>query len=177
MNARVLALLLCCAATLSAQRVEEFRDLATRAVSAPPEYAADLMIRLGARQDVPAAERIEWLVRAFELAGGAHLQRPTPLPISPLQLVNGASFASLTRPKLDTFSLRSETVRMLVPLDRERSRELFRALSPPPSSPCLAERFHSTRAPITPPSRRCSETASPRKSEPSGVTSICWFPR
>lgn len=106
------------------------RQLADLALAAPPELAADALIKLA---EGPAAgskeQRIEWLERAFTLAAqakfpmrlmGAAMGVPTDSDI-------GTVMTALS-PGLDTQSLQSRVVRAMLPLDRAKAMTLFRSV-------------------------------------------------
>jgi hypothetical protein len=85
----------------------------------------------GSRQQGSKEQRIEWLDRAFRLAGQAKF---------PLRLVGAAmgvptdsdigTVMTALSPGLDTQSLRSRVVRAMLPLDRAKAMALFRSVPP-----------------------------------------------
>jgi len=129
---RVLAAAVLLAATLFAQD-DPLGQLAGRARAAPPQFAADLLIQLAGRSEVPRDRRMEWLEDAFRLAGVARRKMPVGMDIgSGLYQFTGDPSAQrlASHPGLDMLTLQSRAVDGLLPLNRERAMILFRAIEP-----------------------------------------------
>jgi hypothetical protein len=97
--------------------------------AAPPEFAADSLIRIAALQQTPKAKKIEILQQAFELAGSA--QHPYKLQAAVPQTGGTSAFLNRSyRQDLDGLTLRLRAIDALLPLDPRRARELFQQLPP-----------------------------------------------
>lgn len=98
--------------------------------SAPPELAADALIRLAeSSAAIPAAEKVELLERAFDLA--AHAQQPfrRSLISGNADSPNGYLSDAFDL-QLDALSLRCRAARAMAALDKRRAREMFNRISP-----------------------------------------------
>ena len=102
-------------------------------MAAPPELAADLLIRIAESPKVTdKAFKIELLERAFALAPSAKFKLRLWRSFgrgSSTDSDTGA-VATALRDGLDTLSLQSRVVRDLLPLDRARAMDLFVAIPP-----------------------------------------------
>jgi hypothetical protein len=112
---------------------DPIRMLADTAMAAPPELAADLLIRIAESPKVTdKAFKIELLERAFSLAPSAKFKIRlwgTFGRASNTDSDTGALFAGLAD-GLDTLSIQSRAIRATLPLDRSKAMELFRAVPP-----------------------------------------------
>ncbi len=110
----------------------EIRDLIDQSPAAPPELAADILLRLVESGRITDKKiKAEMLEQAFVLAGAARY---------PMRLVIGVSghttdsdagvrYAALAN-ELDTLSLRSRAIREMLDVDRKRALDLFRSMPP-----------------------------------------------
>jgi len=109
-------------------RDAQIEALVDEALSAPPEFAADVLIR-AAQSPADAAWRRELLEEAFMRAYGAQeLYRRTAAPISP-DTRQGAEALAADTP-LNRVSLQVRAVQLLRYIDPERARELFGWIEP-----------------------------------------------
>jgi len=104
-------------------------QLITMARSAPPEFAAEALVRIAALDKVEKNQKIELLEDAFRRAGEVQLpykQRPSIVRIAgPAGVYNRAAAQGL-----DALSLRLKAVRAMLPLDGVRARDMFRRIPP-----------------------------------------------
>ena len=110
----------------------ELDSIGQQALSLPPEFASDVLIRLGGRAglfDKPT--RIDYLTSAFRLAAGCQLAFPS-------RVKAGASLDTVEGRKnqaeqlgLDTLSLRCRAVKVMLPLSRQAAISLFDELDVP----------------------------------------------
>lgn len=112
------------------------RRVADIALAAPPELAADLLIRCSELRSPSVPQRVEWLLRAFNLAGSAIFPMPLTAPPGRTMATDSDTGTSIMAfgLGLDTLSLHSRIVRDMLPLDRAKAMDLFRSI-PPPSVP------------------------------------------
>ncbi len=124
----------CCAqAETEAPPKDPIRMLADTAMAAPPELAADLLIRIAeSPKVVDKAFKIELLERAFALAPSAKFKlRLSGTFGRGMSTDSDAGVISAAlRDGLDTVSLQSRVVRDLLPLDRAKAMALFSAVPP-----------------------------------------------
>src|ERR1019366_8640386 len=102
--------------------------------AAPAEFAADATIRIAALDQLEKARRIELLDEAFRRASGAqqpYKRHATFLQAGPSSYLNRAYGQDL-----DVLSLRLRAIDALLPLDRQKARDLFVQI-PPPRTPRL----------------------------------------
>ena len=104
---------------------------------APPEFAADALIRLASNEKLDSRTRVKFLAEAFRRAAGA--QHPIKLRASITR--NGSTGGFLERAyqqDLDTLSLRLRAVQQMVPLDSAKATKLFLSITRPavPSVRC-----------------------------------------
>jgi hypothetical protein len=97
---------------------------------APPEFAADALIRVAQSSKVADAElKRELLEEAFRLAAGA--QQPFKLYTVVGNVDTRAGYLSYALQQgFDTLSLRCRVVRAMLQLDKRRARELLGEISP-----------------------------------------------
>jgi hypothetical protein len=108
----------------------EVENVYGMALAAPPEFAANALLRLSDR--VPdAGLRSDVLAMAFSLAAAAHhAQRLEPLPgIEPDTAA--ASLVNALRLELDALSLQARAVRQMLAISPVRGRELFNQMRRP----------------------------------------------
>lgn len=110
---------------------ERVRKVADSALAAPPELAADILIRLaGSRQVTSKQAKLELLERAFALAGSARY--PVGLRSSASWTDNREwALAEGLRFGLSANSLRIRVLKEMAPLDGQRARLHFAETHPP----------------------------------------------
>jgi hypothetical protein len=111
----------------------DVRALVEMAAAAPPEFAADALLRLAGSGRVKERELNRQLVEAaFGYAGRAQ---------NPVQLVaagggstdtRAAYRASALRLGLDAATLEARAIDMMIGLDKKTAREMYERLQPPP---------------------------------------------
>ncbi len=133
MRSKPLALLLLAPALLPAasQLPKEIRSLVDAAPIAPPELAADILIRLAVSGRVTdPAWKLELLDRAFHMADAA--KYPMAISSAVARARNTDSDAGVRlialRADLDALSLRSRAVSGTLSLDHKKAIELFRQI-------------------------------------------------
>jgi hypothetical protein len=108
---------------------KEFQQLADMALTAPPELAADILLRLVESNAVKSRERkIELLQQAFQLARGATYSLKVDHGDGPGHTTDsdvGVLESSLERTGLDVLSLRCRVVRQMLRVDRKAAFEEF----------------------------------------------------
>lgn len=112
---------------------DPLRTLADTAMAAPPELAADLLIRIAeSPKVVDKAFKIELLERAFALAPSAKFKLRLWRSFGRGESTDSdaGALAVALRDGLDTLSLQSRVVRAMLPLDRAKAMELFRGVPP-----------------------------------------------
>src|SRR5258708_32227685 len=98
--------------------------------AAPPEFAADALLRVAAVTKVDKRLRIELIDRAFHLARGAQL--PTPLiAVTNYADTGSAMIVAAAKLNLDALSLETRAVRDMLQLDKHAARELFLEIGQP----------------------------------------------
>jgi hypothetical protein len=119
---------------------EPFRSLADLAAAAPPELAADALLRMvesGKLADKNARRAL--IEQAFQLASEAKF----PVRMQGLQgTTTDTASGSLSQAhslKLDVLSLQSRAVRDMLPLDAAKSRELFSQIVKPTLAPLTCD--------------------------------------
>jgi len=121
-----LALLLVAIGTAFAASRPPLAGLAGSARSAPPEFAADALLRIASSATAPAWKRT-LIEDAFQLAASA--QEPfarrnwSPSESFPVDIAYAQG--------LDTCTLQCRAVHAMLALDRKKARELFAAIPPP----------------------------------------------
>lgn len=117
-------------------------DWIDQAAGLPPEYKADVLLRLleGGRIDA-AARRMEVAERAFDAARSA--PEPFPRVVVPLGFTDapGSMSASASRLGVDQLSLSCRAIHAIAQTDPRRARELFAAVPFPMPKPanCRAD--------------------------------------
>lgn len=98
----------------------------------PPEYEADVLIRLAQSGKITSREKkLTWLRKAFNLAADAQLSvQPTPTPYSDTDTKSGY-LAVAAHLHLDTLSLESRVVSAMLPIDSAGARELLEQIQFP----------------------------------------------
>lgn len=128
----VLCLCALCVESRSAELPREMEDLLGRARSAPPEFAADALIRIAESGRIPdRAMRLDLLEEAFRVAAGA--QQPVRQVIVDTVGDEELREEYLHRAfelGLDALSLRLRAVEALLRLEPPRARHLFAELGP-----------------------------------------------
>ena len=108
----------------------DLNPLIDAARAAPPEFAADALIRLAGFDSLPPSRRIELLEEAF--ADGARAQLPFKRHAAmarqdgPVRFLNRAFDQNL-----DALSLQVRAVEAALPLDTAKAREWFARIKPP----------------------------------------------
>jgi hypothetical protein len=110
----------------------EIQDLMDQSAAAPPELAADILLRLVEAGKIPDKKvKTEMLEQAFVLAGSARF---------PMQMIGATMEGRYTdsdvgvrwvalRDGLDALSLRCRAIRAMLEIDRKRALELFQSVS------------------------------------------------
>jgi len=130
-----LALALLSATLLNAaapQLPEPYQSIASLAYAAPPEFAADTLLRMvefGKLAD--PGQRRDLIEQAFRLASGTKFPvRLVGLPGTTADTRSG-SLSKAYGLKLDALSLESRAVRDMLPLDPAKAREMFQEIARP----------------------------------------------
>lgn len=113
------------------KRSAEIETFITYAQSIPAEFSADLLIRLAESGEIKERKRRqELLVEAFYTAAKA--QQPLKLAALPGSAVDSrlGYQAQAFRLGLDSLSLQSRAIRALIPLNKQRARQLFDEVKP-----------------------------------------------
>jgi hypothetical protein len=119
---------------------EPFRSIANLATAAPPEFAADALLRLvesGKLADQNARRAL--LEQAFQFASAAKFPvRMEGLPGTNTDTASG-SLSQAYGLKLDVLSLESRAVRDMLPLDPSKAREMFGQMVKPALAPLTCD--------------------------------------
>jgi len=119
---------------------EPFRSIAGLAVGAPPELAADALLRMvesGKLADRNA--RLALVEQAFQLASAAKFSvRMEGLSGTTTDTASG-SLSQAYKLKLDALSLQSRAVRDMLPLDPSKARDLFGQMAKPTLAPLTCD--------------------------------------
>jgi hypothetical protein len=121
-------LLLLPLARVSGDPPSELDSLIDMARGAPPEFAADALIRIAGLAKLEKTRRIELLEEAFRIAAGA--QEPFKRRAAALDGDSGQFLNHAFEQNLDGLSLRLRAVDALLPLDAKEARSLFSLLPP-----------------------------------------------
>ena len=108
------------------KKAAEIETFITYAQSVPPEFSADLLIQLVESGEIKDAKRRQdLLVEAFYTAAKA--KEPVKLLALPGGAVDSrAGYRAIAaKAGFDTLSLQSRAIRALVPLNKQKARELF----------------------------------------------------
>jgi hypothetical protein len=111
----------------------EIQDLIDQSAAAPPELAADILLRLVEAGKIPDKKiKTDLLEQAFVLAGSARF--PMRMIGATVEGGNmdsdvGVRWRALEN-GLDTLSLRCRVIRIMLNVDRKRALELFRSMPP-----------------------------------------------
>jgi len=117
------------------QLPEPYQTIAGLAYGAPPEFAADALLRIveyGRLAD--KAQKRDLIEQAFRLAGSAKF----PVRMTGIPGIADTRSGSLNQAYafgLDALSLQSRAVRDMLPLDTAKGRELFLEIAPPTLAP------------------------------------------
>ncbi|HLG16374.1 MAG TPA: hypothetical protein VJH03_17985 [Blastocatellia bacterium] len=108
------------------QRHPELLALIADVRSAPPEFAADMLITIAESEQVADIEwKKELLDEAFHVASGAQY-RMAQVAVGPYPIDTRAGYLSEAfKLKLDTLSLQCRAVGSMIRLDRVKARQLF----------------------------------------------------
>ena len=135
---RLFAVLLIVFAAAAGERPKprlEVQAVLDRAPAAPPELAADVLLKLVDQDLIPSREqRLELIEQAFQLAGQARFawaQSPAVGVTTNTDSSPGIRYSALTE-GLSGLSLRCRAVRAALALDKAKARELFRQITPGP---------------------------------------------
>jgi hypothetical protein len=119
---------------------EPYQSIAGLAYGAPPEFAADALLRLveyGKLMDRDA--RRDLIEQAFQLAASAKFPvRMVGLPDTTANTRSG-SLSHAYALKLDALSLQSRAVRDMLPIDPLKARELFQDITRPTLAPLTCD--------------------------------------
>ena len=136
MRAATLFLLAGVLAAETPKLAEPLQSIVELAHAAPPEFAADALLRVvesGKIKDRDA--RRDLVEQAFQLAASARFQlRMRALPGASTDTQAG-SLGQAYDLKLDSLSLQSRAVRDMLAIDIPKARELFQTIPPPPLAP------------------------------------------
>jgi hypothetical protein len=115
---------------------EPYRSVADLALAAPPEIAADALLRLAESGKIPdRTAKLNLIEEAFRLAASAQLQTPMRGLAGLNADSRAGSLARAHRLKLDALSLESRAVRDMAPLDPGHARQLFTEIAQPSPAP------------------------------------------
>lgn len=118
---------------------EPYRSIVDLASAAPPEFAADALLRIVESGKLDRTARRELAERAFELAAAAKLNvRMTAVEGATTDMESG-SLNQAYRLKLDVVSLQSRAVNDLLTLDPSKARELFGRMVKPVLAPLTCD--------------------------------------
>jgi hypothetical protein len=111
----------------------EIQDLVDQSAAAPPELAADILLRLVEAGKIPDKKiKTEMLEQAFVLAGSAHF----PMRMIGATVEGGNTDSDVgvrwraLEDGLDSLSLRCRVIRIMLNVDRKRALDLFRSMPP-----------------------------------------------
>jgi hypothetical protein len=122
----VLLLPVFCAAAGSPQGIDSLIDMAR---AAPGEFAADAMIRIAALDSLEKPRRVRLLEEAFQRASES--QEPYRRRAGITKVVGSAGFFNRAFDQdLDALTLRLRVVEALLPLDKDKARDLFLRIPP-----------------------------------------------
>jgi hypothetical protein len=121
----------------------ELQALLEGAATAPPEFGADVMIRLAESNKMPdSAAKIKFLMKAFDLAAAAEQPVKRAGVAGDMIDLRTMLVARAYRLNLDKLSLQSRAVTDLLPLNAAKARELFEQIQFPALAPVgCGERF------------------------------------
>jgi hypothetical protein len=107
------------------------QSLIIYAQACPPEFAADITLRLAESEKIKGEKWKRQLIEeAFRIASEAkHPLKRTALPGSQVDTRTGY-LASALQLNLDRLSLQCRSVKAMLAVDKERARELFKEISP-----------------------------------------------
>jgi hypothetical protein len=119
---------------------EPFRSISDLAAAAPPEFAADALLRIvesGRLTDQNARRGL--VEQAFQLAASAKFSVPMQgLPGTTTDTASG-SLSQAYALKLDALSLQSRAVRDMLPLEPSKARDLFGQMLKPTLAPLTCD--------------------------------------
>lgn len=128
----LLAAILCLAAPDSKPGIRKLQSeaLIDAARACPPEFASDALIRIATARVHDRKRKKELIEEAFRLATGA--QNPYPLRAHAGSLVDTRSgyLSRAFEAQLDALSLECRAVAAMLPLDKQKARELFAEIPP-----------------------------------------------
>ena len=105
---------------------------------APPEFAADAMIRLASNEKLDSRTRVKLLTEAFRQAAGA--QHQLKLRASITRAGGAGGFLERAyQQDLDALSLRLRAVQQMLPLDSVKATKLFLSMGRPAVPPVRCE--------------------------------------
>lgn len=139
MKNAIFLLLVCVPWLRAAERPKlppEIQSLVDLAGSAPPEFAADALLRIVESGRVENRDwKRELLRQAFDVAGRAQQPiRRVPIPGSQADTRSGARGAAM-KLGLDALSLECRAIRDMLPIDPAQAREMFSTLAKPRLDP------------------------------------------
>jgi len=119
---------------------EPFRSISDLAASAPPEFAADALLRIVESGKLASQNsRRELLEQAFQLAAAAKFSiRMEGLPGTTTDTASG-SLNQAYALKLDVLALQSRAVRDMLPIDPSKARDLFGQMVKPTLAPLTCD--------------------------------------
>jgi len=124
------ALLLLPLVLLGATGAPDRAAVAAMARKAPPEFAADALIRLASDEKLDSRTRVKWLSEAFRRAAAA--EHPLKLRASITRSGGAGGFLERAyQQDLDAVSLRLRAIQQMLPLDSGKATKLFLAMAAP----------------------------------------------
>src|SRR5579864_2789612 len=119
---------------------EPYRSLVDLAQAAPPEFAADAMLRVAESEKIKDRDAVRDLVeQAFRTAAAATFRvRMRGLPGTTTDTRSGLLSQAYDL-RLDALSLQSRAVRDMLSIDKAKARDLFRDMPPPRLAPLTCD--------------------------------------
>ncbi len=123
---------------LGATGTPDPNPVSTLARQAPPEFAADALIRLASNEKLDSRARVKLLTEAFRWA--AEAQHPLKLRASITRTGGAGGFLERAyQQDLDALSLRLRAVQQMLPLDGAKATKLFLSIARPAVPPVRCE--------------------------------------
>ena len=108
------------------KKAAELESFISNAQAAPPEFSADLLLQVVESGELKDAKRRQDLINdAFYVAAKAK-ERVKLMPLSGMAVDSRAGYrATASTLGLDTLSLQSRAIKAMLPLEKQRARQLF----------------------------------------------------
>lgn len=140
-------LLICVAASAAEEKPKprpqlppDIQPIAELAMSAPPEFAADALLRIAASDRVRNADaKRELIETAFQIAPRAQYATRLIAPPGTETDTRSGYLSSALRLHLDALSLETRAVTAALPLDKARAREMMQQIVHPAAEPLKCE--------------------------------------